>query len=54
MTRRPPRSTPLFSSAASVVYKRAGVWREEWGPGMEKEGGVEGEKGGSRRRVDMM
>lgn len=35
-----------------------GGWREEWGQGMEKEGGLEGEKGGSRRRVwrkeDMM
>src|SRR5660397_197191 len=26
MIRRPPRSTPLYSSAASDVYKRQSVW----------------------------
>src|SRR5660397_110594 len=29
MIRRPPRSTPLYSSAASDVYKRQTLWRME-------------------------
>src|SRR5660398_327280 len=35
MIRRPPRSTPLYSSAASDVYKRQGFTPSEcelWGP----------------------
>ena len=38
MIRRPPRSTPLYSSAASDVYKRQELgyerWREERGYGV--------------------
>src|SRR3546814_11700202 len=30
MVRRRPRSTPLYSSAASDVYKRQRNWRSEW------------------------
>src|SRR5665647_3872011 len=30
MLRRPPRSTPLYSSAASDVYKRQGVNLDWW------------------------
>src|SRR5665647_2508241 len=29
MIRRPPRSTPLYSSAASDVYKRQAQWRHD-------------------------
>ncbi len=31
MIRRPPRSTPKPSSAASNVYKRQGLWRDKIG-----------------------
>src|SRR5665647_3948102 len=39
MIRRPPRSTPLYSSAASDVYKRqARAWccRRSWSPSAER------------------
>src|SRR5665647_3273420 len=39
MIRRPPRSTPLYSSAASDVYKRQAIYRKAWtNAGHEKAG----------------
>src|SRR5450759_1902730 len=46
MIRLPPRSSPLYSSAASDVYKRQPVWREK----LDFEGGELAGSSPSRRR----